>query len=316
MTEPHRFGSMIGGCPQLLEVFRSIEKVAEKDISVLITGETGTGKELVARELHERSGRRKGPHVIVNCGAIPENLIESELFGHVKGSFTGAVANREGKFQAADGGTLFLDEVGELPLQLQVKLLRALQERVVVKVGGTKPEPVDIRLVSATNRDLQQAVLDKTFREDLFYRINVIKVHLPPLRERGDDVIDLAKVILEKGAAEHNSDVRGFTPKAVEAIARYAWPGNVRELENRISKALVLADQPLLGVADLGLDDEPDNQIMTLAEAREAFSRRYVLDALARNGGNRTKTAKELGVDPRTVFRYLEKQDDEPVTDA
>ena len=298
MGEVNRFGGMIGGCPALLEVFRRVDKVASKDINVLITGETGTGKELIARELHNRSERSGGPQVVVNCGAIPENLIESELFGHMKGSFTGAIATHEGRFQAANGGTLFLDEIGELPLSLQVKLLRALQERVITKVGGTKPESVDIRLVSATNRDLAQGVREGTFREDLYYRLNVINLHLPPLRDRGEDVVAIAEVVLKSFAAQMNVDVKGFTPKAIEAIRSYGWPGNVRELENKVKKALVLTDKTLLGVDDLGLEAEETSPVVSLAEAREEFSRRYVLDALHRNSGNRTKTARELGVDP------------------
>ncbi|MCA9621949.1 MAG: sigma 54-interacting transcriptional regulator, partial [Myxococcales bacterium] len=236
-----RFGEIIGACASMREVFRKLEKVAGTDISVLITGETGTGKELVAREIHRRSSRVSGPFVTINCGAIPENLIESELFGHVKGAFTGAVVDRPGKFHIADGGTLFLDEIGELPLNLQVKLLRVLQERVVMRVGSSKPDKVDIRVVAATNRDLEQMVRDGTFREDLYYRLNVVNLHLPPLRERGDDVITLAKVMLERYAKEFGSKVHGFTPGAVVAMQRYEWPGNVRQLENRLKKALVLA---------------------------------------------------------------------------
>ncbi|HVJ93520.1 MAG TPA: sigma 54-interacting transcriptional regulator, partial [Labilithrix sp.] len=193
-----RFGELIGVCPSMLEVFRKLQKVATTDISVLITGETGTGKELIARELHRRSNRAQGPFIVINCGAIPENLIESELFGHVKGAFTGAIASRPGKFQAADKGTLFLDEIGELPLNLQVKLLRALQERVVFRVGDSKPEKVDIRVVAATNRVLEDEIKAGRFREDLYYRLNVVNIWLPPLRERGDDVLIIAKALLSK----------------------------------------------------------------------------------------------------------------------
>src|SRR6185295_14847653 len=192
------------------DVFRTVEKVAGADISVLITGETGTGKELIARAVHQGSPRKEQPFVVVNCGAIPENLIESELFGHVRGAFTGAIATRPGKFQQAHNGTLFLDEVGELPLALQVKLLRALQEKVVMKVGDTKPEHVDIRIVAATNRDLEFEMKNGTFREDLFYRLNVINIHLPPLRDRGDDVLVIAKYLLAKYCEEYGSKVKGF----------------------------------------------------------------------------------------------------------
>ncbi len=307
-----RFGEIIGSCPTLLEVFSKVEKVAGTDISVLITGETGTGKELIARALHRRSQRKDGPFVVVNCGAIPENLMESELFGHVRGAFTGAVATREGKFQQADKGTLFLDEIGEMPVALQVKLLRALQERVVIKVGDGKPEHVDIRIVAATNRDLEQEIQKGGFREDLFYRLNVVNLHLPPLRERGDDVEVLAKFLLQKYAREYSAKVRGFTPGAVAAMRKYDWPGNVRQLENRIKKAIVLADKTLVGPEDLDLFPEALAPIVPLGEAREEFTRRYIMEVLERNNGNRTKTARDLGVDPRTIFRYLEREPDAP----
>jgi transcriptional regulator with GAF, ATPase, and Fis domain len=310
--EAQRFGDIIGSCPSLQEVFRRVEKVAAADVNVLITGETGTGKELFARELHRRSNRADGPFVVVNCGAIPENLMESELFGHVRGAFTGAVATREGSFQAADGGTLFLDEIGEMPLALQVKLLRALQERVVVKVGDTKPQSVDIRVLAATNRDLESSIKESTFREDLYYRLNVVNLHLPPLRDRGDDIVILAKFLLNKYTAEFGSTVKGFTPKALEAMQSYDWPGNVRQLENRIKKAIVLADKTLIGPDDLDLGGDQQRAVVPLAQAREDFTRGYILQVLERNGGNRTRTARELGVDPRTVFRYLEREPDAP----
>jgi transcriptional regulator with PAS, ATPase and Fis domain len=294
------------------DVFRTVEKVAGTDISVLITGETGTGKELIARAIHQRSNRATGPFIVVNCGAIPENLIESELFGHVRGAFTGAVATRAGKFQLADNGTLFLDEVGELPLALQVKLLRALQERVVMKVGDTKADHVDIRIVAATNRELEAEMKKGAFREDLYYRLNVIHVHLPPLRERADDVLVLAKYLLAKYAEEYSSKVKGFTPNALIAIRKHEWPGNVRQLENRIKKALVMCDKTLIGVEDLDMLPEAVASITTLAQACEDFKRRYILEVLERNNGNRTKTAQDLGVDPRTIFRYLERESGKP----
>ena len=303
-----RFGEIIGACPSMMEVFRKLQKVAATDISVLITGETGTGKELIARELHRRSNRVNGPCVTVNCGAIPENLIESEMFGHVRGAFTGAIASRPGKFQQADGGTLFLDEVGELPQQMQVKLLRALQERVVFRVGDNRPEKCDIRIVAATNRNLEEMIKTGEFREDLYYRLNVVNLWLPPLRERGDDVFIIAKALLSKYAEELSSNVRGFSPQALTAIRKYPWPGNIRQLENRLKKALVLCDRTLLGPDDLDLGDADQAPIMPLEKAKEDFQRRYVLEVLERNNGNRTQTARDLGVDPRTVFRYLEKE--------
>jgi transcriptional regulator with GAF, ATPase, and Fis domain len=303
-----RFGDIIGACSSMREVFRKLEKVAATDISVLITGETGTGKELVAREVHRRSARADGPFVVINCGAIPENLIESELFGHVKGAFTGAVMDRPGKFHVANGGSLFLDEIGELPLNLQVKLLRVLQERVVMRVGSSKPEKVDIRVVAATNRDLEQMVRESTFREDLYYRLNVVNLWLPPLRERGEDVLIIAKSLLSKYCEEFQSPVRGFSPAAIAAIRKYDWPGNIRQIENRIKKALVLCENTLLSADDLDLGAASEMGIMPLEKAKEEFQRRYVLEVLERNAGNRTQTARDLGVDPRTIFRYLEKE--------
>jgi len=310
--DAQKFGDIIGSCPSLQQVFRRVEKVAAADINVLITGETGTGKELFAREIHRRSNRTEGPFIVVNCGAIPENLMESELFGHVRGAFTGAVSTRQGSFQAANGGTLFLDEIGETPLALQVKLLRALQERVVVKVGDTKPESVDIRVLAATNRDLDASIKEGTFREDLYYRLNVVNLHLPPLRERGDDIVILAKYLLKKYAAEFDAKVNGFTPKALEAMRNYDWPGNVRQLENRIKKAIVLADKTLIGPDDLDLGAGQQRAVVPLTQAREDFTRSYILEVLERNGGNRTRAARDLGVDPRTVFRYLEREPDAP----
>ena len=307
-----RFGEIIGSCASMLEVYRKVQKVAPTDISVLITGETGTGKELIAREIHNRSPRATGPFVVINCGAIPENLMESELFGHVRGAFTGAVATREGKFQAANKGTLFLDEIGELPLSLQVKLLRALQERTVTRVGDSRPERVDIRVLAATHRDLDEEIRVGRFREDLYYRLNVVNVFLPPLRERGDDVVVIAKLLLQKYSQEMNPAVKGFTPNALIAIRKYDWPGNVRQLENRIKKALVLCDKSLVGPEDLDLREETLQAILPLDKAKEEFQRKYILEVLERNNGNRTKTARDLGVDPRTIFRYLEKEGGPP----
>jgi transcriptional regulator with PAS, ATPase and Fis domain len=291
----------------MLEVFRKLQKVATTDISVLITGETGTGKELIAREIHRRSGRATGPFVVINCGAIPENLIESELFGHVRGAFTGAIASRPGKFQAANAGSLFLDEIGELPLNLQVKLLRALQERVVFRVGDSRPEKVDIRVIAATNRVLEDEIAGGRFREDLYYRLNVVNLYLPPLRERGDDVLIIAKALLAKHSEELGPHVHGFTPQALVAIKKSPWPGNIRQLENRVKKALVLCEKALLEPEDLDLGKDEVSSIVPLEKAKEEFQRKYVLEVLERNNGNRTQTARDLGVDPRTIFRYLER---------
>jgi transcriptional regulator with GAF, ATPase, and Fis domain len=309
--EEQAYGDIIGACQGMKDVYKRIDKIASTDISVLILGETGTGKELIAREIHRHSPRAQGKFVTINCGAIPENLLESELFGHVKGAFTGAVATKLGKFQDAIKGTLFLDEIGEMPLQLQVKLLRAIQEKVVYKVGDNRPEPVDIRIVAATNRNLDEEVRKGTFREDLYFRINVVTIKLPPLKDRGDDVTVLARFFLSRYAREFNSKARGFTPASVVAMKKYNWPGNIRELENRIKKAVVLADKPLLGPEDLDLRPENLPPILPLAQAKEEFQKRYINEVLERNNGNRTKTAKDLGVDPRTIFRHLEKLEGE-----
>jgi transcriptional regulator with GAF, ATPase, and Fis domain len=305
--EQIRFGEILGASPRMQEVFRKVQKVATTDISVLITGETGTGKELIARELHGRSPRAKQAFITINCGAIPENLLESELFGHVRGAFTGAVSNKTGRFQAADRGTLFLDEIGEMPLALQVKILRALQEKVVVRVGDTNAESVDIRILAATNRELDAEIKAGRFREDLYYRLNVVNLHLPPLRDRGDDIVVLARYMVGRYAPEYGNTVRGLTPNAIAAIKRHRWPGNIRELENRIKKAVVLADKALLGPEDLDLSPDDLPPILPLAEAKEKFQRDYINEILTLNSGNRTKTARDLGVDPRTIFRHLEK---------
>jgi transcriptional regulator with GAF, ATPase, and Fis domain len=303
--EQMRFGDIIGSCTAMQEVFKKVQKVATTDISVLITGETGTGKELIAREIHRRSGRAKGPFITINCGAIPENLLESELFGHVKGAFTGAVANKPGRFHAADRGTIFLDEIGEMPLNLQVKILRVLQEKVVVRVGENRPESVDIRILTATNRTLEDEIKHNRFREDLYYRLNVVNIHLPPLRDRGEDVMVIAKYLLHRYSQEFGGMVKGLSPNTVIAIRKFGWPGNIRQLENHIKKACVLADKALLGPDDMGL-----SAILPLSDAKEQFQRDYINQVLELNNGNRTKTARDLGVDPRTIFRHLEKEED------
>src|SRR6266498_2936692 len=239
--------------------------------------------------------------------ATTENLLESELFGHVRGAFTGAVSNKTGRFQAADRGTLFLDEIGEMPLALQVKILRALQEKVVVRVGDTNAESVDIRILAATNRELDAEIKAGRFREDLYYRLNVVNLHLPPLRDRGDDIVVLDRYMVGRYAPEYGNTVRGLTPNAIAAIKRHRWPGNIRELENRIKKAVVLADKALLGPEDLDLSPDDLPPILPLAEAKDKFQRDYINEILTLNSGNRTKTARDLGVDPRTIFRHLEK---------
>ena len=303
-----RFGEIIGSCDSMRDIYAKINKVSSTDINVLVDGETGTGKELIAKEIHKRSNRAKGPFVTINCGAIPENLLESELFGHMRGAFTGAVATTVGKFQAADGGTLFLDEVGEMPMALQVKLLRAIQEKQITRVGDSRPMTINIRILAATNRDLAIEVKEGRFREDLFYRLNVVKLTLPPLRKRGEDVVLIGRYLLQRYGKEFGSSVRGFTTDAMRAMRQYEWPGNIRELENRIKKAIVFADGPLLGPELLDLDEVALKEVLTLLEAKEQFQRQYINEVLRLNNGNRTKTAKDLDVDPRTIFRHLEKE--------
>ena len=303
------YGDIIGSCEAMRDVYKKIDKIAQTDISVLITGETGTGKELIAREIHRRSTRKNGPFITINCGAIPEALLESELFGHLRGAFTGAVTTRPGKFQAANGGTLFLDEIGEMPAALQVKILRALQERSVTKIGETRPESVDIRVLAATNKILEEEIKTGRFREDLYYRLNVVKVHLPPLRDRGEDIVVLAKFFLGRAASEFGAKVRGYSPTALIAMRKYAWPGNIRQLENRIKKAAVMADAAVITPEDMEILPEHMEPIMPLAQAKEEWQRRYVNEILERNNGNRTKTAKDLAVDPRTIFRHLERME-------
>lgn len=309
--EEKTFGEIVGASDRMQDVYRKIRKVAPTDVSVLITGETGTGKELIAREIHQRSDRNGKPFIVVNCGAIPENLLESELFGHVRGAFTGAVQTRDGRFQAAHKGTLFLDEIGEMPVALQVKLLRALQDKTVTKVGDVKPEAVDIRIVAATNKNLEEEIKRGGFREDLFYRLNVVGIPLPPLRDRGEDLMLIARYFLKRYTDEYSSKVKGFSPQSAMLMKKYHWPGNIRQLENRIKKAVIMAERVQLAPEDLELSDADLAPVVPLAQAKEDFQRQYINDVLARNNGNRTKTAHDLGVDPRTIFRHLEREDEE-----
>jgi len=291
------------------EVYRRIEKVAATDVSVLVTGETGTGKEIVAREVHRRSPRAAGPFVAVNCGAIPEPLLESELFGHVRGAFTGAVATRAGRFQAAHGGTLFLDEVGDMPASLQVKLLRALQEREIIPVGGTKPRKIDVRLIAATNADLERAVAEGRFRPDLYYRLNVIQIRLPALRERREDIEELVEHFLLKLCA--GKEPKTMSKEAREVLMDYDWPGNVRELENTIERAVILSDDGVITPEDLPervLQGGKrrgslviDNPTMTLDE----LEREYILKVLSYTGGQKKRASEILGINPSTLYRKL-----------
>ena len=305
-------GEMIGTHASMRALFKTLRRVAPTELSVLVLGETGTGKELVARELHKLSQRKDKPFVAINCGAIPENLLESELFGHAKGSFTGAHQHKIGKIEAADGGTLFLDEIGEMPMNLQVKLLRVLQERAIDRVGDVESRPVDVRVVAATNRSMKELIDEGTFREDLYYRLDEMTVNLPPLRDRGDDVKVLAHYFMQRAREQYGTKARGFTNQAVLAMRNHNWPGNVRELENRVKKAVIMSDRALLNPDDLGLDTTTKREIQTLAEAEDAFKMDYIRQALDLNNWNKAQTARDLGIDARTVFRYIERIKDGP----
>ncbi|MEC7241861.1 MAG: sigma 54-interacting transcriptional regulator [Myxococcota bacterium] len=303
-------GQMIGSSGSMKEIFKVMRRIAPTDLTTLILGETGTGKEMVARELHSLSDRSDGPFVSINCGAIPENLLESELFGHRKGAFTGAIAEKVGKFEAANGGTLFLDEIGEMPANLQVKLLRVLQDRKVERVGDLKPRDVDIRVVAATNQDLDKMIREGSFREDLIYRLNEVSLQLPPLRDRGDDIVQLAQFFLSHYAAQYNSKVRGFSNACTASMKGYFWPGNVRQLENRVKKAVIMSDSALLNPEDMGLKAGDKRHIKSLALAEEEFKKSYIREVLDMNNWNKAQTARDLDVDPRTIFRYIEKLED------
>lgn len=304
-------GGIIGSSQGMKDVFKVVRKVGPSDLGVLILGETGTGKELIARELHRLSPRSSKPFIAVNCGGIPENLLESELFGHRRGSFTGAVGDKIGKFEAAEGGTLFLDEIGEMPMNLQVKLLRVLQERIIERIGDVKGRPLDIRVIAATNKNPSEEIKAGNFREDLFYRLNEVTVNLPPLRERGEDIHQIAQFFLNKYADQYGSKARGFTAGCLNAMRSYYWPGNVRQLESRIKKAVIMTDKQQLIPEDLEIDETGDGtQIKPLAEAEEEFKQAYIRKALDANQWNKAQTARVLDVDPRTIFRYIEKFDD------
>jgi two-component system NtrC family response regulator len=289
------------------QVFNSVRKVATSEAPVLILGESGTGKEVVARAVHRRSPRREGPFVAINCGAIPENLLESELFGHEKGSFTGAHAQRMGRFELASGGTLFLDEIGEMPLALQVKLLRFLQEHQIERVGGRTQVEVDARVLAATNKDLRLEMEEGRFREDLFYRLAVVTVKLPPLREREGDLRYLAQAFLRRFALESDREVPRFSEAALRAIDRHAWPGNVRELENRVRRAVIMAERRRVTPADMELESPTPSAIRSLKEAREELERDLVFSSLRRHNGKISRAAAELGISRPTFYELMDK---------
>jgi len=299
---------IIASSPEMLQVLRNIEKIAPTDVAVLLIGESGTGKELLARAIHKFSGRARAPFVPINCAAIPETLLESELFGHERGAFTGAVKQNIGRIESADRGTLFLDEIGDVPLPMQVKLLRFLQDQIVERIGGRKPVQVDVRIVCATNQDLDKMMAEGRFREDLYYRLNEVTVRVPPLRERAGDTVVLASFFLRRFASEYNRPVRGFGSNALAAIRDYAWPGNVRELENRVKRAIVMTDGPLLSATDFGLSapgEEP--QSLGIRAARARAEREVLQLALAQAGSNLSKAAKLLGISRPTLYDLMQQ---------
>ena len=315
-------GAMIGGSPAFRRMMTLVEQVADSSATVLIQGESGAGKEGVARAIHERSARRNKPFVAVNCAALPETLLESELFGYEKGAFTGAAGRKEGRFELADSGTLFLDEIADLSPLTQPKILRVLQEGEFERLGGTRTQRVDVRLVTATNQDLGQMVKDKRFREDLYYRLNVITITVPPLRERREDIRLLAQHFLRVYSAKNNRRLEGFTDDAIRRLEGYAWPGNVRELENVIERGVVLARGSLMDVTDLseeiaGATPLPEGVLTVRIGTPLAEIEARLLDATLRvTGGNKTLTAKLLGIDVRTVSRKLERRDDADEADS
>ncbi|HEU4704471.1 MAG TPA: PEP-CTERM-box response regulator transcription factor [Sphingomicrobium sp.] len=302
-------GSMISAAPEMLKVAKTIERVATAGISVMLLGASGTGKELLARAVHEKSGRSGGAFVAINCAAIPENLLESELFGYERGAFTGAVKANVGKIELAEGGTLFLDEVGDIPLALQVKLLRFLQERVIERIGGRQPIPVDTRIVCATHQDLAAMIGEGRFREDLYYRLAEVVVKIPPLAERPGDSVLIARHFVNLFAREMNPKVQGLAPDALAAIDSYPWPGNVRELENRIKRAVIMTDGKLIGAEDLdlpcGADEAPAT--INLRAAREVADRRAIRQAMSRTENNISGAAKLLGVSRPTLYDLLKQ---------
>jgi two-component system NtrC family response regulator len=304
------FEGLLGSCPPMQAVFHTIRRVAPSDVPVLILGESGTGKEVVARAIHRRSPRREGPFIPINCGAIPENLLESELFGHERGAFTGAHIQRKGRIEMAEGGTLFLDELGELPLPLQVKLLRYLQEQTIERIGGREVIPVNARVIAATNVDLRKAMEEGKFREDLYYRVAVVVIQLPPLRDRGDDIVLLARTFLRRFAAEvKRTPAPQFTSAALRALQRHDWPGNVRELENRIRRAVIMAEGRAITPEDLELADpgEAPPPLRTLREIRDAAERTAILNALQRNQWRIAPTAQELDISRPTLYELMER---------
>jgi len=301
------FDGMLGFSPQMQGVFTVIRKVAPTSAPVLILGESGTGKEMIAQALHRRGPQKDGPFVGINCNAIPENLLESELFGHEKGSFTGAHTQRKGHIEVAAGGTLFLDEIGDLPAPVQVKLLRYLQEKRFQRVGGRQEIQSDARVIAATNVNLQESVSSGKFREDLYFRLAVLVIEVPPLRDREDDAVLVAKEFLHRYAVQHGKPRLVFSPDALRAISLHRWPGNIRELQNRVQRAVIMAEGKALTAADLELSRPTTGPLQTLKEAREEAEREIVRDALRRHRGKISSAAMDLGVSRPTLYELMEK---------
>ncbi len=307
LQDTRGFAKIIGVSPKMQKIFKVVSTVAPTVYTVLITGDSGTGKELIAKAIHEHSERRDKPFITINCGAIPEMLLESELFGHEKGSFTDAVAQKIGKFETANHGTLFLDEIGELSLALQVKLLRFLQDHVIERVGGKNVIQVDVRVIAATNRSLEEEVARKAFREDLFYRLSVITIELPPLRDREDDLLLIAEHLLRTYGEENRKANLSFSSSALQALRAYEWPGNIRELENRIKRAVILSGTNRIGAVDLGFAASVGTETKTLQEVREEAESAHIRAALQRNNWNVTKAARDLGTSRTTLYDLIEK---------
>ncbi len=309
-SKPINGYQMIGCGPAMAQVFREIDKIANADASVMIGGASGTGKELAALAIHRHSQRAEKPFVAVNCGAIPGSLIQSELFGHEKGAFTGAHRRQIGRIEAADGGTVFLDEIGDLSLDLQVTLLRFLQERVIERVGSSEPVPVDVRVIAATHKDMQKSVQSGQFREDLYYRLHVLSLELPPLRERSEDIEPLAQHYLRVFSKECRRRVDGFSTRALQSLNAHDWPGNVRELKNRVHRAVVMAERRLITPEDLHLEEAAGNgqsQVVSLAQARSEAERRAMQQALELSGNNISEAARKLGISRVSFYRKMEK---------
>lgn len=310
----HSFDTLIGNSASFRHVIEQVTEVCETRATVMLNGESGTGKELVARAIHFNSPRRARPFIAVNCAAIPETLLESELFGHVKGAFTGAVSNRVGRFAAADGGTLFLDEIGDMPLAIQAKLLRVVQERSFEPVGASRSQTVDVRLIAATHKDMRQAVAENRFREDLFYRLNVFPIRLPALRERSEDIPMLAAHFLATLSETVGKPVSGFSPAALSAMSAHSWPGNIRELHNCVERALIVAKNPVIDVQDLPRDlfegqrrSGGDALPRDLDAELERIERDFILEALRRSNGVQVKAARMLGIAERSLWHRIKK---------